>query len=253
LWAVIQHVDYDSEGAIGNALRRAEGPWVSVRPFRGDPVPRTADLSGLISLGAPDGSADDRGCAHLMTERRLIADAVGLGLPVLGVCFGAQLLAVALGGRVISDGVPEVGMGAAALTDAGRADRVLGSAARQGSSRRFESTTTSTDSSFQPRSSTPCSWRQHRDATASARSSAPPKRGRRATSSGWEGDRRDTRVLPGDQRQPVPGNGRESCSDWGWRDLDWPARKIRVSGAMRNGKRPEAESRNEDGSRGRPD
>ncbi|HTP18951.1 MAG TPA: type 1 glutamine amidotransferase [Solirubrobacteraceae bacterium] len=128
-WAVIQHVDYDGEGAIGHALRRAECPWVSVRPFRGDPVPRAADLSGLIVLGAPDGSADDRGCQHLVAERRLIADAVGLGLPVLGVCFGAQLLAVALGGRVISDGLPEVGMGAASLTAAGRADRVLGSAA----------------------------------------------------------------------------------------------------------------------------
>lgn len=128
IWAVIQHVDYDGEGAIGHALRRAEYPWVSVRPFRGDPVPRAVDLSGLILLGAPDGSADDHACAHLVAERRLIADAVGLGLPVLGVCFGAQLLAVALGGRVISDGLPEVGMGAAALTAAGRADRVLGSA-----------------------------------------------------------------------------------------------------------------------------
>lgn len=127
-WAVIQHVDYDGEGAIGHALRRAEYPWVSVRPFRGDPVPRAADLLGLIVLGAPEGSADDRGCPHLVAERRLIADAVGLELPVLGVCFGAQLLAVALGGRVISDGASEVGMGAAALTDAGRADRVLGSA-----------------------------------------------------------------------------------------------------------------------------
>ena len=110
-------------------MRRTEYPWVSVRPFRGDPVPRAADLSGLIVLGAPDGSADDHRCAHLVAERRLIADAVGLGLPVLGVCFGAQLLAVALGGRVISDGSPEIGMGAAALTDAGRADRILGSAA----------------------------------------------------------------------------------------------------------------------------
>ena len=128
IWGVIQHVDYDGEGAIRHALHRAECPWVSVRPFRGDPVPRAADLSGLIVLGAPDGSAD-ASCAHLVAERRLVADAVSLGLPVLGVCFGAQLLAVALGGRVISDGAPEVGMGAAALTDAGRADRVVGSAA----------------------------------------------------------------------------------------------------------------------------
>ena len=41
---------------------------------------------------------------------------------------GAQLRAsaVALGGRVVKDGVPEVGMGAVTLTAAGRADPVLG-------------------------------------------------------------------------------------------------------------------------------
>ena len=78
-------------------------------------------------LGAPSGSADDRAAEHLVAERQLIADAVGLGVPNLGVCFGAQLLAVALGGDVVTDGVLEVGMGSAMLTDAGCADPVLGS------------------------------------------------------------------------------------------------------------------------------
>ena len=81
----------------------------------------------MIVLGAPSGSADDETTEHVAAERRLIIGAVGLGLPVLGVCFGAQLLAVALGGRIVRNGVLEVGMGAAALTAAGRADPVLGS------------------------------------------------------------------------------------------------------------------------------
>jgi GMP synthase (glutamine-hydrolysing) len=126
MWAIVQHVSYDGEGNIGRALRRAGRPWVRVRPFAGEPLPRAAHLSGLVVLGAPAGSADDRAAAHLVAERLLIAEAVGLGLPVLGVCFGAQLLAVALGGGVTADGVPEIGMGAAALTGAGRADPVLG-------------------------------------------------------------------------------------------------------------------------------
>ena len=71
----------------------------------------------------------NRGSSIAGSDANQIADAVGLGLPVLGVCFGAQLLAVSLGGSVIRDGVPEVGMGAAVLTAAGREDRVLGSAA----------------------------------------------------------------------------------------------------------------------------
>jgi GMP synthase (glutamine-hydrolysing) len=78
-------------------------------------------------LGAPSGSADDETTKHLAAERQLITDAVNLRLPVLGVCFGAQLLAVALGGRLVKDGRQEVGMGVVALTAAGRADPVLGS------------------------------------------------------------------------------------------------------------------------------
>jgi GMP synthase (glutamine-hydrolysing) len=126
MWAIVQHVSYDGEGNIGHALRRAGRPWVDVRPFRGDRLPKAADLSGLVVLGARSGSADDQAAEHLVAERQLIAEAVGLGVPTLGVCFGAQLLAVALGGAVIADGVLEVGMGSAMLTDAGRADPVFG-------------------------------------------------------------------------------------------------------------------------------
>jgi GMP synthase (glutamine-hydrolysing) len=127
VWAIVQHVSYDGEGNVGHALDRAGQPWTNVRPFAGDPLPASADLSGLVVLGAPDGSADDDTSEHLVAERQLIAEAVGLGLPVLGVCFGAQLLAVALGGTVVTGGALEVGIGSAALTGAGRADPVLGS------------------------------------------------------------------------------------------------------------------------------
>jgi GMP synthase (glutamine-hydrolysing) len=127
MWAIVQHVSYDGEGNIGHALSRAGQRWINLRPFRGDRLPAAADLSGLVLLGAPAGSADDRACGHLIAERQLIAEAVGLGLPVLGVCFGAQMVAVALGGDVVSGGPLELGIGSAALTAAGCEDLVLGS------------------------------------------------------------------------------------------------------------------------------
>jgi hypothetical protein len=52
-----------------------------------------------------------------------------LGVPVLGVCFGAHLLVVALGASVIKDGPLEVGMGSATLTDAGPPGSCGGSSA----------------------------------------------------------------------------------------------------------------------------
>jgi hypothetical protein len=60
MWAIVQHVSYDGEGNIGDALRRAGRPLINARPYRGDPVPNAADLSGLVVLGAPGGSADDQ-------------------------------------------------------------------------------------------------------------------------------------------------------------------------------------------------
>ncbi len=123
--AVIAGAMLRAQGNIAPAAPRSAAVG-HLRPFRGDLLPSAAD-SVLIALGAPSGSADDETSEHLAAERQLISDAVGLGLPVLGVCFGAQLLAVALGGRVVKDGVLEVGMGGATLTAAGRADPVLGS------------------------------------------------------------------------------------------------------------------------------
>ena len=54
-----------------------------------------------------------------------------MGLPVLGICFGAQLLAVALGGAVTRDAEPEVGINVVRLTHEGRHDGVLGALKRE--------------------------------------------------------------------------------------------------------------------------
>jgi GMP synthase-like glutamine amidotransferase len=54
--------------------------------------------------------------------RRALVD----GLPVWGVCLGAQLLASALGASVYTGAVPEVGVGRVWLTAAGKEDPVWG-------------------------------------------------------------------------------------------------------------------------------
>ena len=62
----------------------------------------------------------------LAPERDLIRTAVGRGLPVLGVCLGAQQLAAALGAEVTTGPEEEVGAGQVELTADGRRDPVFG-------------------------------------------------------------------------------------------------------------------------------
>jgi GMP synthase-like glutamine amidotransferase len=63
--------------------------------------PPASDYDLIIPLGAPWGAWDD-GCIGnwLQPELKWIKDAIENDIPVLGICFGGQLMARALGGSV---------------------------------------------------------------------------------------------------------------------------------------------------------
>jgi GMP synthase (glutamine-hydrolysing) len=98
--------------------------------YAGDALPELDRVGGLVVMGGPMGVDDTDAHPHLAAERDLLAGALQLGLPVLGVCLGAQLLARALDGEVWRGPELEIGLGGVALTDQGRADPVLGPAGR---------------------------------------------------------------------------------------------------------------------------
>jgi GMP synthase-like glutamine amidotransferase len=135
-WAVIQHVPYEGPGLIvSEAWRRGIGLDLC-HPYRGDRLPALEDVEeidrfdrfdGLVIMGGPMG-VGDISHPYLADEIALLAAAVAAGIPVLGICLGAQLLAAALGGRVYRGERPEIGTGSVSLTPDGRADPVLGAA-----------------------------------------------------------------------------------------------------------------------------
>jgi len=100
-WSVLQHVAWEGPGLIA---REAAGCGVSLdtwRPNLDVKFPVASDIEGLIVMGGPMGAYDIDKYPFLAEECSLIEDMVRRGRPVLGICLGAQLLARALGARVL--------------------------------------------------------------------------------------------------------------------------------------------------------
>ena len=64
---------------------------------------------GLGHMGGPMGVHDERKYPWLAAEKAFLTEAVRAGIPILGVCLGAQLLAIALGARVYRGAYKEIG------------------------------------------------------------------------------------------------------------------------------------------------
>jgi GMP synthase (glutamine-hydrolysing) len=98
---VIEPEASDPVGPLGDWLTEAGLDLEIIRPFAGDQLPADLDQAqGLVVLGGSMGANDDESHPYLSEIRRLLAEAVAREIPTLGICLGAQLLAVATGGRV---------------------------------------------------------------------------------------------------------------------------------------------------------
>jgi len=125
-WGIVQHVGWEGPGLIAAGLEARGWPVRVWRMDRGEALPPAQALAGLVVMGGPMGVYEVERHPYLRGEMELLAAMVAADKPVLGVCLGAQLLAAALGARVYKGPVMEMGAGWVELTEAGRADGVLG-------------------------------------------------------------------------------------------------------------------------------
>ena len=98
--ACLHHLEHDFLGHAGAALLAAGAELDERRLRAGDPLPEPGEVDGILSLGGEQSVLDIAGDPVLAAEAELLRRAVAEGVPVLGVCLGAQLLAHALGGSV---------------------------------------------------------------------------------------------------------------------------------------------------------
>jgi GMP synthase (glutamine-hydrolysing) len=123
---VFQHVAHEVLGTL-DPLLRASGiriKYVNFGRFP-DAQPSLEGYRGLIILGGPMNVDQVDQHKHLITEINLIQEAVDRGLPVLGICLGAQLIAKALGSEVKKNREVEIGWYDVSPTEDGREDPLI--------------------------------------------------------------------------------------------------------------------------------
>ena len=128
---IIRHAE--PERLAGNYTAALVARGFELRPldvFEGAPEleefdpPALEEVDLIIALGGPQSANDPYPALRL--ERRYFADAMASGVPVFGVCLGAQLMARALGGEVSPTGGYEFGLRKMWVTEEGSLDPVFG-------------------------------------------------------------------------------------------------------------------------------
>ncbi|MGI8446294.1 MAG: type 1 glutamine amidotransferase [Streptosporangiaceae bacterium] len=106
---VIEH-ELDAPAGLLGAWAQARGLTLSVlRLGRGDRLPdRLPDCAGVVVLGSEQTAFDDA-VPWLAGELALVTQALADGIPLLGICFGGQVLARALGACVYRLPKAEIG------------------------------------------------------------------------------------------------------------------------------------------------
>lgn len=105
---VLDHGAYPHRGFIEQRARQRGFGLEVVDSRRGSPFPSLGELDLIIVLGSAAGAFDDS-IGWVRRELELLEGAVAIGTPVLGICFGGQLLARAMGGSVIPGDTTEAG------------------------------------------------------------------------------------------------------------------------------------------------
>ena len=106
---VVRHHAIDEAGFIADAFR-TRGAELTVHQFpKEGPLPPLAGVDHIVVLGAAWSVYEERISSWIGEELDWLRAADAAGIPVLGICFGAQALTAALGGQVEAAPRSEVG------------------------------------------------------------------------------------------------------------------------------------------------
>ncbi|MBB5033955.1 type 1 glutamine amidotransferase [Prosthecobacter vanneervenii] len=106
---ILQHVPFEGLGSIAPWLQNRGASISDTRFYESPVLPNLATIDLIIALGGPMSVNDEAALPWLITEKQFIRSAIQRGIPVLGICLGAQLIASALGASIYPGKHREIG------------------------------------------------------------------------------------------------------------------------------------------------
>ncbi|MBN1957567.1 MAG: type 1 glutamine amidotransferase [Desulfuromonadales bacterium] len=105
----LQHVPFEDLGSMEETLTAGGHYLTCTRLYAGENCPNDDAFDWLIVMGGPMGINDTDQYPWLTEEKNFIRRAIENRKIVLGICLGAQLIAAALGARVMKNPHREIG------------------------------------------------------------------------------------------------------------------------------------------------
>src|SRR6202165_2305049 len=116
----------DTLGITASGLGEAGVPLVRLDAFEAEVRwPDLEEIGGLIVFGGEMNVDETERHPYLLTQRERMRLAVDAGLPVLGICLGAQMMARAFDARVYRAPVRGLGLKPVRVIDMGQGDVLL--------------------------------------------------------------------------------------------------------------------------------
>lgn len=106
---VLQHHDSEGPAYLATMMQQRGLEWEVIRADSEKLPDGSSDYTGMIILGGPQSVNMTRQFPWIRREVEFVRQAIDRGLPVLGICLGAQVVADACGMQVVNCDEKEIG------------------------------------------------------------------------------------------------------------------------------------------------